>query len=95
MLLMTEKSMPDTTAAWQVTAKTIYCDAVDDEVTIMVYKDFSVRCTGFKKYSQPNDITLRILKKKTRLLKKPLKCEGEQCLRVTSYKEKILAEETG
>ena len=27
------------TANWQVTAITIYCDAVDDEVTIMVYNE--------------------------------------------------------
>jgi hypothetical protein len=95
MVLMTERSVRDTASSWQVTAKTIYCDAVDDEVTVLVYKDFSVRCTGFKKYNQPNDITLRILKKKTHYLKKPLICQGEQCPRVTSYKEKILAEETG
>ena len=23
---------------WQVTATTIYCDAVDDEITLLVYK---------------------------------------------------------
>lgn len=31
---------------WQITAKTIYCDIVRDEVTIMVKKDWSVQCTG-------------------------------------------------
>lgn len=31
---------------------TIYCTAVADEVTIMVYRDFTTRCTGFTKYSQ-------------------------------------------
>ncbi|MCJ7791782.1 MAG: hypothetical protein MUP49_05195 [Dehalococcoidia bacterium] len=35
---------------WQVTATTIYCDAVDDDVTILVYKDWSTKCTGYKKY---------------------------------------------
>ena len=30
-------------------APTRYCDAVDDEVTILVYKDWSTRCTGYQK----------------------------------------------
>ena len=30
------------TAKWQITAKTIYCDAVGDEVTILVHKDWSL-----------------------------------------------------
>ena len=33
---------------WQVTATTIYCDAVDDDVTLLVYKDGSAKCTGYK-----------------------------------------------
>jgi hypothetical protein len=78
---------------WQTTAKTIFCEAVDDEVTVMVYKDNSVRCTGCKKYSEPNDITRELVKEKTRRLKRTFKCEGESCSRVTSYKSSILAEE--
>ena len=39
---------------WQITATTIYCDAVDDEVTLLVYTDRSVRCTGYKKYGEPS-----------------------------------------
>ena len=79
---------------WKITAKTIYCDAVDDEVTIIVHKDGPVSCTGCRKYDQPNSITLRMVREKTRRLKRPPKCEGEQCPRITQYKEKILAEET-
>ncbi len=78
---------------WQITAKTIYCDAVDDEVTVIVNKDGSTRCTGFKKYEQPNDITRRSIREKTRKLKRPVKCEGEQCPRVTEYRISILVEE--
>lgn len=33
---------------WQITAKTIYCDSVQEEVTIIVKKDWSVQCTGLK-----------------------------------------------
>jgi TATA-box binding protein (TBP) (component of TFIID and TFIIIB) len=78
---------------WQTTAKTIYCDAVDDEVTILIFKNFSVHCTGCKKYTELNDITQNIIKEKNHKLKRTIKCEGEQCPRVTGYKENILAEE--
>ncbi len=80
-------------AGWQITAKTIYCDAVDDEVTILVHKNACPRCTGYRKYVQPNGITLRIIKEKTRRLKRSIRCEGEQCPRVNKYQEKIQAEE--
>lgn len=78
---------------WQITAKTIFCEAVDDEVTVMVNKDGSTRCTGHKKYSKPTDVTLKTINEKTRRMKRPVKCEGENCLRVVQYKVKILAEE--
>jgi hypothetical protein len=78
---------------WQITAKTIYCDAVDDEVTLLVYKDGTAHCTGCRKYDQPNAITAGTIKKKTRRLKRPVKCEGEGCFRLTHYKDKILSEE--
>jgi len=79
---------------WQISAKTIYCDAVDDEVTVIVSCNGSTRCTGCKKYDQPNGITRDIIRKKSRHLQRPIKCEGEPCPRVTQYKEQILAEET-
>ena len=79
-------------ANWQITAKTIFCDAVDDEVTVLVPKSGPVRCTGFRKYGQPNDITRNLVKEKTRKLKRIIKCEGETCPRVTEYKNQILAE---
>jgi len=79
---------------WQITAKTIFCDSVDDEVTLMVYKNQTIHCTGCRKYNQPNAITLHIIKEKTRRLKRPIKCEGEPCPRLTGYRDKILNEET-
>jgi hypothetical protein len=78
---------------WQITAKTIYCDAVDDEVTLLIYKDGTTRCTGCKKYDEPNDITRRLIKDKIKKLKRPIQCAGEDCFRVNEYKNKILAEE--
>ena len=79
---------------WQVIATTIYCDAVDDDVTIMVYKDGSIRCTGYKKYVEnPDKETAQMLKKKGKRLGRNLKCEGPQDSRVTSYRDKLTAEE--
>jgi hypothetical protein len=78
---------------WQITAKTIFCDAVDDEVTVMVYKNASVRCTGCKKYNEPDAITQAAVKEKNRRLRRSIKCEGEGCARVTGYKTAILAAE--
>jgi hypothetical protein len=93
MILISGRSISALMTNWQITAKTIFCEAVDDEVTVMVYKDGSTRCTGSQKYDQPNSITLNIIKKKTRRLKKPIKCEGDKCLRLNHYKNKILLEE--
>ena len=79
---------------WQVTATTIYCDAVDDEVTLLVYKDWSVKCTGYRKYSAPSKEILNLLKRKSEQLKRRLECEGPECCQVIQYKEKLFTEET-
>lgn len=79
--------------AWKITAKTIYCEAVDDEVTLLLHSDGTMRCTGFRKYNEPNSLTRSAMREKIRRFNKRIKCEGENCPRVTQYKEKILAEE--
>jgi len=33
---------------WVVTAKTIYCEEAEEYVTLLIYWDGSVRCTGQK-----------------------------------------------
>ena len=77
---------------WSITATTIYCEAVDDEVTLMVYKDRSAKCTGLKKYHDPATKITKQAKEKT---KRNLKCEGEHCARVTQYRDRLFTEETG
>jgi len=82
--------MPD----WQVTATRIYCDAVDDDVTIMVYKDWSTRCTGYQKYVVDSRTgTAKMLKMKARWLGRDLKCEGPEDFRVTGYRDELIAQE--
>jgi hypothetical protein len=78
---------------WQVTATTIYCDAVDDDVTIMVYKDGSTKCTGYKKYVERlNKETEGMLKKKAKRLGRNLRCEGPMDYRVTGYRDTLTAQ---
>jgi len=79
---------------WQVTATTVFCEAVDDEVTIIVYKDWSVKCTGRDKYTSSRDAEFQLVKKSLQL-RRTLQCEGLECERVTRYKEKLAAEEAG
>ena len=80
-------------ASWKITAATIYCDAVDDEVTVLVYKDFSTKCTGYQKYFKPTREVANLLKKKSKRLGLQLACQGLECHRVTKYQEKLLSEE--
>ena len=79
---------------WQVTAATIYCDAVDNEVTLLVYEDRSAKCTGYKKYGEPTKEIAKVMKRKSKQLKRKLECEGPECYRVIQYRDKQFAEET-
>ena len=79
---------------WKVTATTIYCDAVEDDVTIMVYKDWSTTCTGYKKYGESlSQETAKMLKRKAKRLGRNLRCEGPLDHRVTDYRDMLIAQE--
>jgi len=79
---------------WQVTATTIYCDAVDDDVTLMVYKDRSTRCVGYKKYIESiTKETAKELKKRAKKLGRELRCEGPECSKVITYRDEVFAGE--
>ena len=80
-------------ADWQVTAVTIYCDDVDDEVTVIVHKDGAVRCVGFGKYSELAKDTAGLIKGKRKRLKRQLKCTGPECNLITDYRDRLFAEE--
>ncbi len=79
---------------WQVTANTVYCNKVDDDVTIMVYKDWSTRCTGYKKYVEsPTKETLSGLEEKSKKLGRELRCDGPLSSLVIEYRDSLMAEE--
>ena len=77
---------------WQVTATSIYCDSIGDEVTVIVHKDWSVKCTGHSKYGETGK-QVSGQKKSRRQMGRDLKCEGLNCQQITRYKEKLAAEE--
>jgi len=78
---------------WQVTATTIYCDAVDEDVTLMVYKNGEAECIGYKKYREPGKETVKLLERRSKQLGRGLDCEGSECSRVIQYRDKLFAEE--
>ena len=78
---------------WKVTATTIYCPAVDDEVTIMVYRDFTLKCTGHTRYQEPTGEAARLLAKKAKRLGRTLGCPGTDCPQVAGYRDKLAQEE--
>ena len=78
---------------WQVTAITIYCDAINDEVTIMVYKDWSVKCTGCVDCNEVTGKRASLAKKGNEASKKQTRCLGHECERVIQYREGLRLQE--
>jgi hypothetical protein len=78
---------------WKVTATTIYCEDVDDEVTIIVNRDGSVRCVGFSRYGTPDKDTAALLRRKSRQFNRRLGCNGSECRHATRYRDQLFAEE--
>jgi hypothetical protein len=78
---------------WQITATTMYCDDVDDEVTVIVQKDGSVRCVGFARYDNPGRGTAELMKQKSKQLQRQLRCTGPECRRVIGYRDRLFTEE--
>ncbi len=70
---------------WQITAATFKCDLVNDEVTLLVHKDWSIQCTGQFKYGP--EVKLPRSKAKTS------SCIGTDCALAAEYRRKLQAEE--
>lgn len=79
---------------WKITAATIYCEDVDDEVTLLVYRDGTAKCTSCEKYTNPDKKTSKTIRTKCQLLKRQIVCKGQVCHRVTEYRDRIFAEES-
>jgi hypothetical protein len=66
---------------WEITATTIYCDDVDDEVTLIVHADGTCRCTGSVTFVKSN--------KKNRKRKLP-GCSRDDCPRLKQYRDSLI-----
>ena len=77
---------------WQVTATTIVCEAVADEVTILIYPDWSAKCTGLVKYTSTRQGSIDLVRRSLQL-RKSLDCKGIDCPWVTEYRLKLQTEE--
>ena len=81
-------------AKWQITATTSHCDLVDDFVTIMVNKDWSMKCVWYSRHKQKAlEDKKQKFDRKMRL--KIEKCQGPECSYVTGYRDKLIKEECG
>ena len=78
---------------WQVTAVTIECSAVAEEVTIVVKNDWSAQCTGFDKYTTSKKASLELTKRSLNM-RRVLDCKGMQCPQITAYIQKLQSEES-
>jgi len=77
---------------WEVTAKTIFCDSVKDEVTIIVQGTGAAKCSGLQKYDNPGKETKKALKLKRRTAGKELKCLGPECPVIKQQRDTLMSE---
>lgn len=81
-------------ANWQITATTIQCDYVHEAITLMVDKDWTVRCTWYRRYKQKAlEDNKKKFEKAIRL--KMEKCLGTECPLALNYRDKLMQEEPG
>ncbi|MDD5312685.1 MAG: hypothetical protein PHO26_06600 [Dehalococcoidia bacterium] len=90
---MTKPTNDIARATWQVTATTIHCEIINDYVTIMVYNDWHSKCTWCEKNKQSTGGLINKLSGNMRVLVN--KCHGPECEHISSYRDKLIMEETG
>jgi len=73
---------------WEITATTIYCQSVDDEVTLLVSADGTCRCTGRSKYAGPGEAKAS----KGRQPGRPV-CSPAECDIIVQYRGKVFGDE--
>ncbi|MBI4334094.1 MAG: hypothetical protein HY673_22760 [Chloroflexi bacterium] len=74
-------------ASWQITLTTVYCESTRSEVTIIVNRDLTARCTGCEE-APPGEPGPRHTNRENLA-----GCEGPECRLVVEYREKLLGEE--
>jgi hypothetical protein len=89
---MIQKKLDIELAGWQVTATTINCEYTDESVTLMVDRDWTTRCSWYRKYKK------KALEDKKEKFEKKIKvkiteCAGPDCPLASSYRDKLIKEE--
>jgi hypothetical protein len=74
---------------WEITATTVYCDAVGDEVTLIVYQDGTSRCTWYEKYTGRDKGAAGSGTQDPQREKRNA-CKGADCPRVTQYRDSLI-----
>jgi hypothetical protein len=76
---------------WQITAATLRCDVVDEEVTLLIHKDWSVKCTGYPKHTRAVSSAIGSSNRNRR----GDGCRGPGCPLARDYLKKLQDEESG
>ena len=79
-------------ADWEITATTIFCDDVDDEVTLLVSGNGTVKCTGREKYTRPTKEISREIRQKSKKSGRQIRCLEDSCKRLAQYRDKFSGE---
>ncbi|MFC1872214.1 hypothetical protein ACFLYV_00625 [Chloroflexota bacterium] len=79
---------------WKVTAITIFCEDVCDEVTFIVDRAWQANCVSAPKYLNPDKEVLKAFRIRAENDKRP-ECTGAECPRLAAYVAKLQAEEAG
>jgi hypothetical protein len=81
-------------ANWQITAITIHCDCIADDVTIMVDKDWTTRCAWYRRYKHnaPGDRKQKFDKTVKLMI---AKCLGPECPLALKYRDRLIQDEFG
>jgi hypothetical protein len=77
---------------WEITAATIFCDDVADEVTLLVSGNGTVKCTGREKYARPTKEISREIRQKSKKSGRQIRCLENSCPRLPQYRDKLLSE---
>ena len=81
-------------ADWRLTVTTIYCDAVDDDVSLVITCYGTAKCTAYKKYAGDTARDAKqLLEIRGKRLGRELRCVGPLDFRVTRYRDEIMAQD--
>jgi hypothetical protein len=79
-------------AKWEITAKKLRCEPIDDYVTLTMNREWLAKCMWFLKYKAPTAQNAPGIRNTVQ--EKIKKCTGPDCPVVAEYRDKLMAEES-